>query len=72
MILVLFWIITQISENNTERFERIVPKTLRRNEIVWQHESRIWMHGSKIPSLLQEYARINSESLQAFFLNFKE
>jgi len=62
VILVLPRNIPQISENNTERFERIAQKTFRLNELVWQHESRIWMHGSKILSVFQEYGRIDSES----------
>lgn len=39
VILVLYWNITQISENNSERFERIVKKTVGLNEMVRQHES---------------------------------
>jgi hypothetical protein len=63
---VLYWNISQISENNTERYEKIVRKTARLNEMVWQHESRIWAHGSKILSVLQEYGRIDTGSCKHY------
>jgi len=41
----------QTNIKNNEIFERIFKKTVRLNEIIWQHKSRI-MHGLKILSVL--------------------